>query len=561
MRDLDHLPERLWAYDDYTELDERPAESVTGLTSLGFIRAALRRKAWLWRTMTVAGAVIGLGVALAFHPVYQASATVLLTPMTTNDEEPGTPITNEQAIAQSQTVAGLALTKLGLHESVRSFAASYTVADPTDRVLVITANAPSSSEAVSRASAVATEFLLYRAKLVATQQRLMFSAQNQQINQDKRTLASITAQISRLSAQPASPAQHTRLGSLTKQQTQAANALTALEQTVALDQASTKIANDEVVQGSDVLDPASPLPPHSRLKRALEYAGIGLVGGLALGLGIVVVAALLSDRLRRRDDVAHALGAPVKLSVRSVRVGRAQGLEAAQDISVKRIVAYLGSAVRPGRYGPASLAVVPVDDVRVPAACLVSLAVSYARQGSRVVVADLCGGAPGARLLGVADPGARTVSLYGTQLVVAVPEPDDVVPAGPLHDASGWGRAAEPLVAAYGSADLVLVLAALDPSIGGDHLAGWASAAVAVVTAGRSSAARIRSVGEMVRLAGVQLVSGVLIGADKTDESLGEVPAPDADHDPVTEETSPREGAGLFVTVDEGPGRRPVGDL
>jgi capsular polysaccharide biosynthesis protein len=561
MRNLDHLPDRLWAYDDYTELEERPAESVTGLTSLGFIRAALRRRAWLWRTMTVAGAVIGLGVALALHPVYQAATTVLLTPMATSDEEPGTPITNEQAIAQSQTVAGLALSTLGLHESVRSFAGSYTVTDPTDRVLVITANAPSSSEAVSRAKAVAAEFLLYRASLVETQQKLMFAAQNQQVNQAKRNLALIATQISRLSAQPASPARQAAISSLTKQETQASTTLYALEQTVADDQASTKVTNDQIVQGSAVLDPASPLQPRSRLKRALEYAGIGLIAGLALGLGIVVLAALLSDRLRRRDDVAHALGAPVKLSVLAVRLSRTQGLEAAQEGNVKRIVAYLGSAVRPGRYGPSSLAVVPVDDMHVPALCLVSLAVSYARQGSRVVVADLCQGGPAARLLGVADPGVRTVSLYGTQLVVAVPEPDDLLPAGPLHDASGWGRAAEPLVAAYGSADLVLVLAALDPSIGGDHLAGWASDAVAMVTAGRSSATRIRAVGEMIRLAGVQLISGVLIGADDTDESLGAPPAPEAGPDAVTEVIPPPDQKGLFVTVDEGPGRRPVGDL
>jgi len=561
MRNRDHLPERLWAYDDYTELDERPAESVTGLTSLGFIRAALRRRRWLWGTMAVAGVVIGAGVAVAFHPVYQASTTLLLTPMSVSDEEPGSPITNEQAIAQSQTVAGLALSKLGLHERVRSFAASYTVAAPTDRVLVITVTAPSSSDAVSRAEVLATEFLRYRANLVATQQTLVFSVQDQQINQDKRNLASIAAQISQLSDQPTSSLQQARLSSLAKQKTQATTTLTALEQAVAFDQASTKVADDAVVQDSYVLDPASPLTPHSRLKRLLEYAGIGLVGGLALGLGIVVVTALLSDRLRRRDDVAHALGAPVKLSVRSVRLGRAHGLAAAQSIEVRRIVAYLGSAVRPGRYGPATLAVVPVDDVRVPALCLVSLAVSHARQGSRVVVADLCDGGPAARLLGVADPGVQSVNVPGTQLVVAVPEPDDVVPAGPLHDASGWGRAAEPLAAACGSADLVLALAALDPSLGGDHLAGWARGAVAVVTAGRSSAARIRAVSEMIRLAGVQLISGVLIGADKTDESLGVAPKPDAGRDGVAEETSQSDAKGFFVTVDERPSRRLDGDL
>jgi hypothetical protein len=42
-----------------------------------------------------------------------------------------------------------------------------------------------------------------------------------------------------------------------------------------------------------------------------------------------------------------------------------------------------------------------------------------------------------------------------------------------------------------------------------------------VVTAGRASAEKIHGIGEMIRLAGTNLDSVVLIGADKSDESLG----------------------------------------
>ena len=59
------------------------------------------------------------------------------------------------------------------------------------------------------------------------------------------------------------------------------------------------------------------------------------------------------------------------------------------------------------------------------------------------------------------------------------------------------------------------------PAFGGDHLVEWASSVVAVVTAGKSTAERIHAVGEMIRLAGVTQVSGVLVGSDKSDESLG----------------------------------------
>ena len=70
-------------------------------------------------------------------------------------------------------------------------------------------------------------------------------------------------------------------------------------------------------------------------------------------------------------------------------------------------------------------------------------------------------------------------------------------------------------------ANLVLTLATLNASLGGDHLATWATDAVAVITASRSSWTTISAVGEMIRLSGTRLVSAVLIGADQSDESLG----------------------------------------
>jgi hypothetical protein len=50
-----------------------------------------------------------------------------------------------------------------------------------------------------------------------------------------------------------------------------------------------------------------------------------------------------------------------------------------------------------------------------------------------------------------------------------------------------------------------------------------------MVTAGQSSWTKINAVGEMIRLAGMRLVSAVLVGADKTDESLGVAQTPGAD--------------------------------
>ena len=178
--------------------------------------------------------------------------------------------------------------------------------------------------------------------------------------------------------------------------------------------------------------------------------------------------------------------------------------------------------------GGASLAVVPVDDRQAPALSLVSLAVSCAREGKQVVVADLCSGAPAAKLLGVTDAGVRMVSAQGTRLTVAVPERDDLVPVGPLDSRlvpAERSDFTEAVSTACASANLLLTLTTVDPSLGGEHLATWATDAVVVVTAGRSSWEKIHGVAELVRLSGTHLVSAVLVGADKTDESLGMTPA------------------------------------
>jgi hypothetical protein len=47
-----------------------------------------------------------------------------------------------------------------------------------------------------------------------------------------------------------------------------------------------------------------------------------------------------------------------------------------------------------------------------------------------------------------------------------------------------------------------------------------------VITAGRSLASRIHATGEMIRLSGLPVSGAVLVGADRSDESLGELPRP-----------------------------------
>ena len=469
------------------------------------------------------GLVVGVGVNKEYPAAYKASTSVLIT--YGPNENPTSAVLDNQAIAQSRTVAALALSKLGLQESVGTFAPTITAAVVTDRVLLIIVSAPSSTAAVSRANAVAAAFLQFRADQMRTAQQLLLKSLGQEVDQARQNVASIKSQISQLSAQPTSSAQQAKLKNLQTELTQAVSQEAIDEQTLQDNKAST--ANLSAVTGSVVLDPAVPLA-HSKLKNLLIYAVTGLAVGLALGLGIVIVQAIVSDRLRRRDDVTHALGAPVKLSVGPVKLSRwrpgRRGLAAANGANVRRIAAYLRGAVPAKAGGMTALAVVPVDDPEIAALSLVSLAVSRAQEGRNVVVADLASGAPAARLLHTKAPGVHSVSVHDARLTLAVPDRDDVAPAGPLGrplaeaERSAFTAA---VTNACASADLLFTLVTLDPSLGGEHLATWATSAVVVVTAGRSSWARIHAVGEMVRLGGTSLTSAVLVGSDKTDESLG----------------------------------------
>jgi hypothetical protein len=70
-------------------------------------------------------------------------------------------------------------------------------------------------------------------------------------------------------------------------------------------------------------------------------------------------------------------------------------------------------------------------------------------------------------------------------------------------------------------ADVVLVLAVLDPARGAEGLREWATNAVVFVTAGRSTESTLRANAAMLRNASLDLSSVVLIDADERDDTLG----------------------------------------
>ena len=167
-------PDRLGVYDDFAATENRSADFAPGLVSLGFIKAAIRRSARFLFVMAVVGLLGGFGYYVKSPHSYQASASVLLTlsPYENNLTAPA----DNQAIAETSAVAELAVQKLGLQESASSFLNTYTAASVTDRLLTVTASAPSANQAVLHASAVANAFLKFRADELHGQQNLVLQS-------------------------------------------------------------------------------------------------------------------------------------------------------------------------------------------------------------------------------------------------------------------------------------------------------------------------------------------------------------------------------------------------
>ena len=522
----DDLLTDLSVYEDSVHVDgDSSADPTTRLISLEFIIAAIRRGRRLWGILAVVGLLMGCALFVETPPTYKASDSVLLAEGA--DQNPQDEIQTDQALAQSLPVAADVIRQLGLQQTPTNFLGTYTVTQVTDRVLRFTVSSTSSAEAVRTASALATQYLNFRAQYAQAQQQLTESALNDQLTQARQHLTSINNQIKQVSAEPSSSTTQAELASLHTQSKDASTSLTVVQQYVTGTLASTRTATQTMMRGSKVLDNAVAIPS-SRKKTAVLYVAGGVFGGLVLGIVIVVIGAITTDRLLRRDDIAYAIGAPVRLSVGPLRRNRwlpsRPGQAANRRRDADRVAKYLLGIVPVSARGPACLAVIAVDDAPAVAQAVIALAASSAKRRDRVVLADLSAGAYVARSLGIVGSGSNMTDVDGTRIMVLVPTDDDIAPVGPLRlreSPKETADAGNALATACAGADLVLSMVTLDPATGGEYLATWSADAVAVVTVGKSNATRLGAVGEMVRFAGVRLRSVVVVGADGSDESLG----------------------------------------
>jgi capsular polysaccharide biosynthesis protein len=511
----------LWNIED-PESDEALAGGPQPiLVSLHFLRAALRRRWRLWAAFAIVG--MALGLAVNFGVPAKSSGTVTLLLAHDPQSDPSLGMATDVSLLSTRTVAVSVIKQLDLQMSPERFLESFTATAVTPQVLVLKVSAPSDSAAVARAGALANEFLMFRTAQMEVQSSALIDGYNKRIAELQRHVDGLTKQYNVLSGN--GPAGQSQAADVLTQRAQIVAEVNTLQQTVE----DAALRTTSIVDASHILDPASAVPSSVK-KRALLDVGSGLIGGMAVGIGLVLFLALTSDRLRRREEVAMALGAPVRLSVRTLlprrqpwrRLSR-RGRSAAGDLEV--IVHALESGIWPYGARPARLAIAAIDDVANTGLVAASLAVQLTGRGLAVFLVDLSDSGLLDRAVtdvlehanGRPIDASATPVVFRPEGVPSLAQGPVGVPLGEISDLA----ADHPRRPAWDAADVVLTLADLDPAVGVEHLTSWADQVVILVTAGRSSAERLRTTAKLIRSAGLRLLFAVLVGADRTDESLG----------------------------------------
>lgn len=501
------------------ESDAEEAGSLRVLTgrmvSLRFFLAVLRRTRWIW----LAAAMIGLVGGALYHVIvpvkYSATATLYLA------HPSGTASTVEAqddlAILQTPTVAEDAIHRLGKAGRGLTPTALLGKAPATvnsGNVFTLDLSGPTPAAAVRRVNALTSAFLAFRAQLYEQQNSAVTAATNHQIATLQAQVNSIDAQIAQLTTSTSG----TQLASLQAQRGRATSSINNLQQ--AIQQANLDTLS--VVHASRVLTPGT-LVPTSR-KKVLAFDGItGMVGAGGVAICVILVLAVLSDRLRRREDLATLLGAPVPVSVtrpprRGFRRPSLQALVVRREPALQVLVHHFASLLAGGQR---TLLVVPADDARIPGAALLSAAARLSAEGRRVALVDETRDRALGRAFGLAGTGATAVE------VGSAPPVSLVVPPKPWEREEGAEQPLDPeraddeVLPELEGVETVLVLASVDPAVGAWHLRRWRAGAVLCVTAGRSTTQRVTAQAELLSTAGIALPSAVLLGADPHDESVG----------------------------------------
>jgi Mrp family chromosome partitioning ATPase/uncharacterized protein involved in exopolysaccharide biosynthesis len=259
----------------------------------GQLLSVLRRYVTLLILLAVAGVGAGVAAALVLPAPYQATATVLVSPLQGNPYSPdgrGDDLVNLQTEAQlvaTDRVAKIAEQKLG-HEPEGEIAVAVP---PNTQVLNLTYTATNSANARSGAQAFADAYLAYR------QQRAQDVVNNQ--------LTKLKGQADKVQRQLLKTNREMAAASGAKRATLQQRVTAYTNQLGVIDEQANDIGSTPISPGQ-VITPAGAPDGPGQIRTAAFGAG-GLVGGVVIGLAVVLLRERLNQRLRNAEAI-EAMG-------------------------------------------------------------------------------------------------------------------------------------------------------------------------------------------------------------------------------------------------------------
>lgn len=467
--------------DDVAGGREPEPAAAGGMVSLAFIRATLRRLWFVW----VGSALLGLTLAATYLTLLPAQSVGTVTFLLAHD--PSTPpdaaMATDVSLLKTRAVAQTLGSELGLQVSPDVLLESIQAQPTTSSVLQVEIPGVDAADAVRRAGLLGETYLAYRKQQITQQADLVTQAYRKRVQSLQAQVDDLTRQYDAVTAGGRGGDEATDLLSSRGQLIGDIAGLENQIETVSLE------AN-AVVAASRVLDEPS-VVPQSPLRRAVLGLGSGLIGGSGMGLGLLVVYAITTGRLRSRADVAAATGLPVMFSAGALEPGW-RGPRARHQAALRLLVDGLETVVPRSGNRPRRLGLICVDCEREGAMVLAELARRLSAEGS-VLTVDLAGTGLLEREL---SSSASHVEAPGSVAVVSGPAVDAV-------------------------ADVLLSLVPFEIGRGLGHVRSAASHWVVLAKAGRSTSEQLNTVARSARAAGLDVEFVMLVGADGTDASFG----------------------------------------
>jgi len=541
------MTQQRWDIPDVSDDDQSPERATPTLVSLHFIRAALRRR-WLVCVLSpLLGLLLAIAVLVAMPPSHKATASLVLAHDPQVD--PSRAMATDVSLLQTRAVAARVEESLGLTMPPEDFLKSVTAVPVSSELLTLTLSAPTDVEAVRRLNALTSIYLTFRGEQLSLQSNVLIGSMQQRVAKLKAEVDTTSRQIDELSAAGSSSAD--KLGDQIAQRAYVQGRIDTLQQSIE----DMTLQTTSVVASSRVIDPAAAETGGVK-KRVVLILASGIIGGAAVGWGTVLFFAIISDRLRRRSDISEALEMPVPVSVGRItpvpvrwrRIPQLRTLNSRRADDRQRVAHAIELELPvPLQHGRIAIACIDnADEVRF---AIAEAAADLATSGLSVAVVDLT-------QQGSLDSKLAEF-IAGSSAPPAVLRPHGIPELATASDLRAVGPEQEDRPSpSLEQADVVLVLADLDSSVGADYLTTWTDRVIFAVTSGRSSAERLRTAADLARNVGLDLRFAALLRTERTDDSLGgtfhaeTVAAETADLDQDFEESQPSVASSDIAELD-----------